>query len=86
MQQKFIRYLRGGLTLLHLRLKKLLQEKRAEAQIPDNILSDLARCFARDIPAFFAEPANQEAYKQWLQKREQQLAQEQSDKADPAAY
>ncbi len=86
MQQKFTRYLHASLKLLYRRFKKLLQEKRAEAQIPDHILSELARCFARDIPAFFAEPANQEAYKQWLQKREQQLAQEQSDKADPAAY
>lgn len=75
MFNKIIFYFHRGFKLLYLRFKKLLHEKRAEGQIPDNILSDLARCFARDIPAFFADPANQEAYKQWLQKREQQLAQ-----------
>lgn len=78
MLHKIIRYL-CGLKLLKLRIKKLLQEKRAEAQIPDNILADLARCFARDIPAFFGAPANQEAYIKWLQARQQQ-AQEQSEK------
>jgi hypothetical protein len=52
------------------RIKKLLHEKRAEAQIPDHILSELARCFARDISAFFAIEENQEAYIKWLQARE----------------
>lgn len=80
MFNKIILYFHRGLKLLYLRFKKLLHEKRAEGQIPDNILSDLARCFARDIPAFFADPANQEAYIKWLQKREQQLAQAQSEK------
>ena len=85
MQPKFIRYFRSSLKLLHLRLKKLLHEKRAEAQIPDHILADLARCFARDIPAFFAEPANQEAYMRWLQEREQQLAQAAAEKDGPSS-
>ena len=80
MQQKYIINIHSGLKLLYLRFKKLLHEKRAEAQIPDNILADLARCFARDIPAFFADPVNQEAYIKWLQAQEQQLAQAASEK------
>lgn len=85
MQQKIIRNLHSTLMQLKRRIRILLCDKRAEAQIPDHILAELARCFARDIPAFFADPANQEAYIKWLEGR-QQLAQEQSDKADPAAY
>ena len=75
MQQKFTRYLHASLKLLYRRINDLLHEKRAEGQIPDDILADLARCFARDIPAFFANPDNQEAYIKWLQAREQQSAQ-----------
>lgn len=75
MLNKMIRYLGGGLVRFYRRIKMILHDKRAEGQIPDHILSELARCFARDIPAFFAIKENQEAYKQWLQAREQQLVQ-----------
>lgn len=76
-----IRYL----CVLYRRVQTILDNNRAEGQVPEHILADLARCFARAIPALFAESANQEAYKRWLQEREQQLAQEQSDKIDSAA-
>ena len=75
MLNKIIRYLCGWLVRFYRRIKMILHDKRAEGQIPDHILSELARCFARDIPAFFADPANQEAYNKWLQVRQQQLAQ-----------
>ena len=80
MLNKIILYIHAGLMLLIRWIRILLCDKSAECQLPDHILSDLARCFARDIPAFFADPANQEAYIKWLQKREQQLAQAQSEK------
>lgn len=71
-----IRYLRD----LYRRVHTILDSNRAEGQVPDRILADLARCFARDIPAFFAIQENQEAYKQWLQEREQQPDQAASEK------
>ena len=79
MLKKIILSLRNRLMRLYLRVKKILHDKRAEGQIPDHILSELALCFARDIPAFFAIKENQEAYKQWLQAREEQLAQTQCE-------
>lgn len=51
-----------------------LDNKRAEVTIPDNILTELARCFATDIRAFFSIKSNQEAYEKWLQARNQQVA------------
>lgn len=51
-----------------------LASKRAEVTIPDNILTELARCFATDIRAFFSIKSNQEAYEKWLQARNQQVA------------
>ena len=71
-----IRYLRD----LYRRVQTILSNNSAECQIPDDILAELARCFARDIPAFFVDPDNQEAYIKWLQAREQQLAQAVSEK------
>ena len=85
MLNKMIRYLGGGLVRFYRRIKMILHDKRAEGQIPDHILSELARCFARDIPVFFADPANQEAYIKWLQAREQQLAQAAFEKDGPSS-
>ena len=85
MFKKIILYFHRNLVRLYRYVRATLDNNCAEGQIPDNILAELARCFARDIPAFFADPANQEAYIKWLEGR-QQLAQEQSDKTDPVAY
>ena len=51
-----------------------LDNKRAEVTLPDHVLTDLARCFAADIRAFFSIKANQEAYEKWLQASKQQAS------------
>ena len=85
MQPKFILCIHSGLKLLCRCVNIILRNNRAEGRIPDHILSELARCFARDIPAFFADPANQEAYKRWLQARKQQSAQAAPEKGCPGS-
>ena len=85
MFKKIILYFHRNLVRLYRYVRATLDNKRAECQIPDHILSELARCFARDIPAFFADPDNQEAYIKWLQAREQQLAQAASEKDGPSS-
>lgn len=57
-----------------------LDNKRAEVTLPDHVLTDLARCFAADIRAFFAVEANQAAYERWLQSRKQNIAEDTKEK------
>lgn len=57
-----------------------LTNKRAEVTIPDQILTELARCFASDIRAFFAVETNQAAYEKWLQSRNQNIAEDTKEK------
>lgn len=58
--------------LLH-RASGLLRGKTAEIELPSHILTELARCFAKDITAFFAVAENQVAYEKWLQTRKQAM-------------
>lgn len=51
----------------------LLRSKTAEIELPSHILTELARCFAKDITAFFAVAENQVAYEKWLQTRKQAM-------------
>lgn len=81
MFKKFILYIHSGC----IRFKMLLHNKRAEVQIPDHILADLARCFVEDIRGYFSIESNQEAYRQWLHAQEQQPVQAPSEKIDPPA-
>ena len=50
---------------------RFLTNKRAEVTIPDHVLTELARCFIKDIRAFFADADNQAKFERWLQMREQ---------------
>ena len=74
MFKKIILYFHCNLVRLYRYIRITLRNNRAEGRIPDHILADLARCFAREIPAFFQKKENQEAYIKWLQDR-QRLAQ-----------
>lgn len=59
------------LRILCRRISAIIFCKRAEIELQDHVLSDLARCFLADIRAFFAIETNQEAYKKWLQEHNQ---------------
>lgn len=72
MLQKFFKHL----LCLYRHAIVLLKNKRAVVTIPDNILTELARCFATDIRAFFSIKSNQEAYEKWLQATNQQVAED----------
>ena len=79
MIKKFIQYIWSE----SLRFKTLLQSKRAEVNLPNHILAELARGFVEDIRQFFSIERNQEAYRQWLHAQEQQPVQASSKKIDP---
>lgn len=53
------------------RLRAVLRNKRGEIELPDYVLSDLARAFLADIIGFFAQSEHQAVYEEWQKKREQ---------------
>ena len=61
-------------------ISSFLDNKRAEVTLPDHVLTELARCFAADIRAFFAVETNQAAYEKWLQSRNQNIAEDTKEK------
>jgi len=63
------------------RIGKLLSNKIAGIDIPDCVLSDLARCFVEDVRAFFAVDKNQTAYEKWKRERERKSELKATEKA-----
>lgn len=70
MFKTIILYFHHNLVRLYRYVRATLDNNCAEGRIPDHILAELARCFARDIPAFFANDENRAAYIKWLQDRQ----------------
>ena len=59
-----------ALERLWCHVSALLREKRGEIELPDYVLSDLARAFLSDIMGFFTVKENQVAYETWKNQRE----------------
>lgn len=58
------------LECLRQRISTFLRSKRGEIELPDYVLSDLARAFLADIIEFFARTEHQAAYEEWRKQRE----------------
>ena len=80
MYNRFIAQILVKLRNLYRRISAILYNRRAEIELPDHVLSDLARCFTADIKAFFTVSENQAAYEKWLHEREQQATKTQNEK------
>lgn len=67
------RHLYIGFKCFCERLGAILNDKNAKVELPDHILSDVARSVLPDIIAFFAVIENQVAYEKWKQERDGQM-------------
>ena len=66
-------HLHIGLKRFCERLRAILSDKNAKVEIPDHVLSDIARSVLPDIIAFFSVKENKVAYEQWKQERDRQM-------------
>ena len=54
-----------ALECLYQRLSALLRNKTAEANIPDYVIQEMARCLLPDLIAFYESEEGMAAFNQW---------------------
>ena len=66
-------HLHIGVKHLCERLRAILSDKNAKVELPDYVLSDVARIVLPDVIAFFTVKENKVAYEKWKQERDGQM-------------